>query len=201
MRIREAPSSPAALWKKAALAWLLASVLCIAPAARASVTPDLDTLLAQAPAAVVATCTSVKTEWNKARTRITTTATFEADRVLRGGLAAGPLAVEQVGGTVGDITQIMVGAPSFAVGERSLLLLAPIAGRDAHQVYGLAGGKHRVLVDPRTGRERVVLRGAASVAGPEPPPGSSAAASHRLSGEVPLEIVVKALSAKQGGAR
>jgi hypothetical protein len=192
-------SDPTAAWKKAAFPWLLASILWVAPVARASSPYDLDTLLERAPTAVVATCTSVRADWNDTRTQITTTATFEADRVFRGALAAGPLVVEQLGGTVGNITQTMVGAPSFKVGERSLLLLAAVPGRDTYRVYGLARGKHRIVAGP-TGQDRVVLSGTVAAVGPEQPRGSSAAPAP-LSGEVPLELVVETLRAKEGGAR
>ena len=139
---------------------------------------QIEELAGHVPLIVVAVCSDIRSDWNSAHTLITTTATYSVERTVKdertgGGLAradravtevaGGGLTVRQIGGTVGRITQALIGGPEFRLGERSLLFLTPDAAGDL-RVYGLALGKQLVYRDPRSGIDRVRLGGGAETA-------------------------------------
>jgi hypothetical protein len=116
----------------------------------------MEDLTKRVPLIVVGRCDELQSAWNAENTLITTTATYSIERVVKGRHASRDLAVQQLGGTVGPITQAVLGGPRFRVGERSLLFLVP-DGAGQMRVYGLARGKQDVHRDPSSGVDRVRL--------------------------------------------
>lgn len=74
--------------------------------------------------------------------------------VLRAEDGSGDLAFELPGGTVDDVTMQVLGMPTFAPGERALVLLAERGGR--LRLVGLADGKLPIV--RHRGRDVVYLR-------------------------------------------
>lgn len=88
------------------------------------------------------------------RMRIDTLVTFQVGTYLKGG--PGETLVFQVpGGEIGRYRNVMVGAPSFEVGEEAVLFLTVRPGARA-AIFGLSQGVFRVRVDERTKRRIVV---------------------------------------------
>jgi len=77
--------------------------------------------------------------------QIHTVTTIEVDLALKGGP---PLTLEVLtpGGTWGDLSQTVTGAPSFRQGERVILFLRSLGPR-RFRVEGLALGKFEVVTD------------------------------------------------------
>jgi hypothetical protein len=104
---------------------------------------DLPTLVSRADQISVVDVVSVKSAWNVAHDRITTTVDLTVVDCWKGTVApATHLQVVQPGGTVGEIEMRVDGMPHFQVGERTLLFLR---GRPDHaSVVGMAQGKRPV---------------------------------------------------------
>jgi hypothetical protein len=93
--------------------------------------------------------------------RIRTRVTFSVDETLRG---PGVLVVlEFLGGTVGDLTQEIVGMPRFIVGEH-YVVFAREGDRWVNPVVGFTQGLFRVSRDVRGGTLRVLTEGRAPLA-------------------------------------
>ncbi|MBO8153063.1 MAG: hypothetical protein DRP91_08745 [Candidatus Neomarinimicrobiota bacterium] len=109
---------------------------------------------------VIARTTSVNSYLAPDRNRIYTEITLEIVNSIKGQLQPGNiLRLNLYGGTVNGITTIVVGAPTFTVGELSLLFLSggksAQSGKSHFTVYGLSQGKFNIYVD---GKEKRVLR-------------------------------------------
>ncbi|HEY0591266.1 MAG TPA: PKD domain-containing protein [Thermoanaerobaculia bacterium] len=76
--------------------------------------------------------------------RIWTEATVAVDAVLKG-TSAGLITIAEPGGTLGDRTTVVFGAPVFTPGERALLFLAPDG--NAYRAIDLAAGKFTERAD------------------------------------------------------
>ncbi len=159
-RLAERPSV-----RRFAAAAVLAAALS-GQGARSADHRRIQDLAGRVPLIVAGRCTSVRSAWNDEKTLITTTTTYDVERVVKGDLERKKdLVVRQVGGSVGNITQRLVGGPRFEVGERSLLFLRPDASGEL-RIYGLGLGKRRIDRDPASGIDRVRLDDAAE---PDPP--------------------------------
>lgn len=117
---------------------------------------DLDRFCESSQAIVLGTCKQVKCEWNEGRTLIHTYATYDVERIVKGHQIKSEIQIKTVGGTVGRISQVIVGGPQFKLGDRDLLFLVPLDGSNAWQVFALAAGKCRVIRDPATNGDSVV---------------------------------------------
>ena len=188
-----------AVVRVAVAALLAASLRGQDPAA--ALPPAIEDLAGRVPLIVAGSCTLVRSEWNEKKTLITTTATYQVDRVVKGRLAKGEVVVRQLGGTMGKITQALVGGPSFHVGERSLLFLKADAAGEL-RVYGLAAGKRPIYRDPRSGVDRVrlddgaagELHGLPDAAARRESAAPSARASVPFHGDIALEALAKLLA-------
>lgn len=95
--------------------------------------------------------------------RIRTRVTFSIDETLRG---RGVVAVlEFLGGTVGDLTQEVVGMPHFVVGE-SYVVFTRDGDRWINPVVGFTQGLFRVSRDVRSGTLRVLTASRAPLVHP-----------------------------------
>lgn len=160
----------------------------------------IEDLASRVPLIVVGRCDGLQSAWNSDMTLITTTATYRIERVVKGNHSGRDLDVRQLGGSIGRITQSVLGGPQFRVGERSLLFLAP-DGAGQMRVYGLGRGKQDLHRDPRSGVDRVRLDDGAETrligrpAGSDSrgSVGSSVSSAHTLSGDIPLDTLIKTM--------
>lgn len=101
-------------------------------------------------------------EWNADRTQIHTIVDLEVIEFLKGDLPRDrrSIRLRTLGGVVGDVGMAVIGAPSFSVGERSLICLRPAFERLDFPVVGVSQGRIVAVRDPRTGRLTVPQNGA-----------------------------------------
>lgn len=83
---------------------------------------------------------------------IMTLVTFRIDDPLKGGLQA-QTSLEFLGGTVGDATFVVTGAPQFRVGDRDVVFIGP--RNDISPIVGFMQGRFRILRDPVRGVDTV----------------------------------------------
>ena len=135
----------------------LLSLFCLASV------PTLATVLVPADFREVATgsqiivhgrVVDVRSEWVEGNTRIDSFVTMTASSFYRG-TPTQTVTFRVPGGQVGRYKAVMVGAPSFVVGEEAVLFLKT-NGPAVPNVFGLNQGVFRVRVDSRTGRRMVL---------------------------------------------
>jgi hypothetical protein len=96
---------------------------------------------------------SVKSQWDDTDQNIYSYVKIHVSRILKGHLRAEQIVVKQLGGTVGDDSAVVFGAPDFRAGQRVLLFLNTSSDgtlRTAH----LFMGKYDI-VDDKAGRSHV----------------------------------------------
>jgi hypothetical protein len=79
-------------------------------------------------------------------------ATIAVENVLKGQTFGGFVYVRVPGGESGRYKFVMVGAPTFKVGQRAVFFLQPGLSDSAYRPIGLTLGVFRVQADPQTGR-------------------------------------------------
>ncbi|MGH2399756.1 MAG: hypothetical protein ACRDF6_07905 [bacterium] len=97
----------------------------------------------------------VRSEWNTDRTQIHTTVAIRVSDYLKGGAGAQEIRLRMLGGTVGEITQAIMGQPAFTRDEQVLLFLSPDWEQGRFPVVFGEHGKFVTTRDPRSGRELV----------------------------------------------
>jgi hypothetical protein len=166
-----------------------------APPARATtlVPADLNELTASALAIAYVRIVDVRAVTTDDRRRVETVVVAESLGYLKGNI--GPTIVFRVpGGQVGAYRTVMVGAPSFSVGEEAVLFFGA-RGPALPYLVGFSQGVFRVQSDPRTGSRMVVPAPALNA-------GATAAIARGTRPPMPLEAFaahVRALAA--GSAR
>jgi hypothetical protein len=114
---------------------------------------DLPTMIQRSDQISVVDVVSVKSAWNAAHDRITTTVDLAVVDCWKGTAApATHVQVVQPGGSVGEIEMRVDGMPHFQVGERTLLFLRLRGGPDHASVVGMAQGKRPVSRESASGR-------------------------------------------------
>ena len=114
---------------------------------------SLEELARQADAIVKGHVEKLLTETSPDRAIVTTIAVLAVDRQWKGPRAA-TLAIRQPGGSSGDITQQVAGAPKFAIDEKVLVFLKR-EGRGHYVTVGGRQGKFSVKTDAQTGSDFV----------------------------------------------
>jgi hypothetical protein len=135
--------------RAARLVLLLVALLIIAPAARASVsfTVVLDALVEESSAACVVTPVEAKSVWENGR--IYTYTRVHVERTFAGSVAAGSeVWVQTMGGTVGDIGQLVDGEAVLLPGKTSLLFLK--SAPTGYVVTARGQGQFPVVLNPST---------------------------------------------------
>lgn len=89
------------------------------------------------------------------RSMIYTYITIRVSRTLKGDLPDGKLMLRQLGGTVGDETVWLAGAPEYMIGEELLVFAGPFIQTDYFGVLGIFYGRYEIETDPSTGRKTV----------------------------------------------
>ena len=94
-------------------------------------------------------------EWNSTHTQIVTVSTLAISQSLKGN-APSTLQVRQLGGTVGPVTQTIMGDVHLRAQGEYVLFLEPDSNSDYH-VVGLSQGAYPIYEDAASHDERVVL--------------------------------------------
>ncbi len=97
---------------------------------------------------------AVKSRWDANNERIYTDVKVQVDEVLKGQIQGGFVVFKQLGGTVGDDTSVVFGAPEYKRGQRVLLFLNT-AGDGTLRVAHLFQGNYNIIEDKETGNARV----------------------------------------------
>jgi hypothetical protein len=136
---------------------LLAAVVAVLAAlpVRATVLApaDITELSREAAFIVRGTIVEITPRWADGRRRIDTVITLDVRQVLKGD-AVSSVSFKVPGGEMGRYRSVMIGAPSFRVGEEVILFLGARAPALPH-LLGLGQGVYRVERDGRTGEGRV----------------------------------------------
>ena len=119
--------------------------------------PTFDELVDRAEIIFEGRVTAIESRWvvkdeNRA---IKTLVTFEVLEALKGEIDA-TYTLEVLGGTVGDVTLTVEGAPIFAMGDRNLLFVTN-NGTQFVPLVGIMHGSYRFKKDPSTNKD-VVLK-------------------------------------------
>lgn len=115
---------------------------------------DLEQLSKKADVVVHGQVLDQSTAWNATRSRIYTVTRVTVTDPMKGPHKKGAvIQIRQLGGTVGDITQSIVGNAKLAVGEEVVLFLNHDPKKQRHYIVGMAQGKYAVQ---RAGKAAIV---------------------------------------------
>lgn len=109
-------------------------------------------LTLQAQNILIGTCTSVRSQWNEAGTKIFTYVTVSLQSSLKGDQNQGEVVIRQLGGEVGEVGMLVEGATVFEKGEEVFLFLEK-GHKRFHRVLGLYQGKFSIDYDATSGRK------------------------------------------------
>jgi hypothetical protein len=124
----------------------LLALVCGVPLAATIVVPaDLAELTQSSLAVARGQVVSVEGRWTDDRRSIETVVTLATESYLKGGLG-NTVQFRVPGGSLGRFRKIVVGAPTFAVGERVIVFLGTV-GPSVPHVLGLNQGVFRVARD------------------------------------------------------
>jgi hypothetical protein len=126
---------------------LLSGLLLSASLASATIvrSMSLDEMTRTADVVIRATVENRASNWNDERTRIYTITTLRVAHTLKGPVSVGEqIRIRQIGGSVGEITQMVSGNARFTHGEEVLVFLDRDAVQGLHYVIGMAQGKYTV---------------------------------------------------------
>ncbi len=104
---------------------------------------SMDEMAAQSSAIVHGRIIASRVEWTKSHSAIMTIYTVEPDLYLKGSLGR-TFELSEPGGTIGNLTYTVAGAPHFGSNEEVILFVwtHPVYGK--HQAIGLGQGVYRV---------------------------------------------------------
>jgi len=97
---------------------------------------------------------SVKAQRDLQHQNITSYVKVNVEKTLKGELHGAQIVFKQLGGTVGDESSIIFGAPEYKIGQRVLLFL-DTASDGSLRIAHLFQGKYDIIDDPATGTTRV----------------------------------------------
>jgi hypothetical protein len=97
----------------------------------------------------------VRSEYATDGSTIYTYIDVKVSRTLKGDVPDGTLKLRQLGGTVGDETVLLAGAPDYMIGEEFLIFAGPFIRTDYFGVLGIFYGRYDIGTDPSTGRKTV----------------------------------------------
>ena len=138
------------------MAVLVAAVAAAGPAGATSMVSMSMEQLTQASSDIVqARVVKQVSEWNSTHTQIETITTLDVSETLKGN-AASTIEVRQRGGTVGPVTQSVMGDVYLRPQGDYVLFLEPDEGAEFH-VVGMSQGAYPIYQDASSGNARVVL--------------------------------------------
>ena len=118
--------------------------------------PDFKTMVHRAEVIFRGKVTNVRSEWSGAGAQrcIVSYITFDVIKALKG-TPATPYVLKMLGGTVGDQALEVSGAPTFAVGDTTLLFVEH-NGTQFIPLVGIMHGYFKIGADAKTGDEIVL---------------------------------------------
>jgi hypothetical protein len=136
---------------------VLVGVMSLVSPARATtmVSMSMQQLTEAASDIVQAHAVSQVSEWNATHTQIVTITTFEVSQTLKGN-ASSNIQIRQLGGTVGHLTQSIMGDVTFRPQGEYILFLEPADGSN-YRVVGMSQGAYPIYQDATTREARVIL--------------------------------------------
>lgn len=150
------------LLRIACLLTCLTSVLSSSAFATIVQALDLEQLAKKADVVVHGQVLDQRTAWNASHSRIYTVTRVSVTDPLKGPHKAGAvIQIRQLGGTVDDITQSIVGNARLTAGEEVVLFLNHNPKKGLHYVLGMAQGKYAVQREGKLATVRHDLEGLA----------------------------------------
>lgn len=122
---------------------------------------SLETLTAHSSHVVRGRIMNTESRWSEDKTAIYTQAVFRVDEAVVGDAPGQEIVVYLPGGTVGDTSTFVLGAPEIEIGRDAVLMLsavpdamagARVAGARAFNLVGLSQGVFDLAKDPATDR-------------------------------------------------
>lgn len=151
--------------RRSARGWVSAlagagALAAVSPAAAHQIEPmsDLD-LVRQSSLVLEGQVTSLRSEWTPDGAQIHTVAEVAVRDLVKGDLDEGTITLRLLGGSVGDITQWIVGAPSLGEEEEVFLMLRADYRQTLFPIVGFEQGKLHIDSDPLTGARTIRERG------------------------------------------
>src|ERR1044072_2489673 len=135
---------------------LLLAVLFMAKTTTATTAVLLsdDQLIATSRVILLGEVQSVKAQWDLNHENINTYVKVKISQTLKGRLQNDAIVFKQLGGTVGEDSTVIFGAPEYEAGQRVLLFL-DTTHEGTLRVAQLFQGKYDVTSDARTGAARI----------------------------------------------
>ncbi|HST23046.1 MAG TPA: matrixin family metalloprotease, partial [Blastocatellia bacterium] len=135
---------------------LLLAVLFMAKTTTATTAVLLsdDQLIASSRVILLGDVQSVKAQWDLNHENINTYVKIKISQTLKGQLQNDTIVFKQLGGTVGEDSTVIFGAPEYKTGHRVLLFL-DTTQEGTLRVAHLFQGKYDVADDSNTGRTRI----------------------------------------------
>ncbi len=143
------------------LVFVCACVAVIVPASATTVIPVTDDeMVRRASHIIEGVVKRVESKWNADKSQIHTFIDIDLVKQIKGEFAKDQVEIQLrvLGGTVGDITMVIVDAPSFDLNEKVLLFLRPNFDHWLFPVVGFNQGKLRIETDPKTAKEIIPER-------------------------------------------
>jgi len=136
---------------------VLTALIVVSSAASASVVLKLDVsdMTRMSHAVVVGQVIDTRSEWNPGHEYIQTLTRIRVETAAKCACETGRvITVRELGGSVGDYNQEMIGAATYAPGEKVLVFLERAANGTSgiFQTLALSAGKFLVSTDSQTGR-------------------------------------------------
>jgi hypothetical protein len=131
---------------------MFAAALSLAPVgaeATISKAMEFDAKVENAASIVVGKVISQRSEWDPARKWILTYSTFQVEKTLKGAPAQ-QVTIVTPGGTVGDISQDVIGVPKFREGDEHVVFVRN--SQAGPTVLYLEQGAYNIVKDERGGR-------------------------------------------------
>lgn len=138
------------------LLWAALCLACLSPLrATTVIPPTFEELVNESDYVVRAVVESTRAEYrDTAQGRIIMTFVQLRVREIVAGQPPARIELELVGGRIGDDRLVLVGAPTFAVGDEDFLFVRD-NGRNVHPLFALMHGRYPVLRDQASGAEYV----------------------------------------------
>ena len=122
------------------------SVICLAANANATTFAELslDDLVTHSPVIARGHVGKVESFWNADRTAIYSHVTFQVEEMLRGNVKEKQIVILLPGGTVEDVSQVIIGAPRMESEKELILMLQKLSTNQAARTsvpsgYNLVG--------------------------------------------------------------
>lgn len=157
---------------------VLAAASLAAPVAASTLVAMSLEQLTEASSTIVQGRVAAETcRWNDSRTQIVTLTSITVERAYKG-TPTPTVTIEQMGGTVGNMSVFIPGEMTFQPQGEYVLFLEPASSGSSYRVVGMTQGAYRIYRDATTNQDRVILPSFSHLQaelqsiGPSDPPGT-----------------------------